>query len=75
MPFPGQTISRQETYTNQFGVVSQVVVITKPTGYVVSARDVNDTDFPGLEATCITAFGTTLWNALKALDPEPPSDV
>lgn len=74
----GQTISRLEVYTDQTtGAITQVVVSTKPNNHGVSARDVSNGNWPGLEDSCVAAFDTLeegTWARLKALDPEPPPE-
>jgi len=52
-------------------MIHSIVVFTKPNGFGVRAHEVNETGWPGLEASCQTVLGNDLWASIKALDPIP----
>lgn len=70
----GQTFGRMEIYELD-GALHSMNVFTKPTGYSPRAYEINETDWPGLEASCQSVFGNDLWAALKAADPIPEVEV
>lgn len=77
MPIPGQSVVRMEISTDNGPsgrVITEVAVLMSPRNEMVAVHTLNETTFPGLEATGIALFGEELWNTLKALDPIPPPE-
>jgi hypothetical protein len=66
----GQTLGRIEIYANGGNLVG-INVFTSPNGFSPRAFEVNETNWPGLEASCQSVLGAELWADLKAADPIP----